>query len=108
MNDPKSVSWLNFYIARPIKNIRNVLGKRISTIWIKLKGGWYCAYCHKVHSRRVYKYSYIDTRLGIVTGPLHGTCNEHDKLVCSLGRDAALHESWRPLNNKLGDKRRLI
>ena len=102
MNGPKRVSWLEYYIARPIESIHSVLGGYVSTIWIKLKGGWYCEYCHKIHSRRVYKYSYIDARLGSVAGPLRGNCKKSDKLVCSLGRDAVLHESWKP---RLRDKR---
>ena len=96
MNGPERVSWLECYIVQPIESIRNVLSEYISTMWIKLKGGWYCEYCHKIHSRRVYKYPYLEGKRDITTGPLRGNCNKPDKLVCSLARDAVLHEGWKP------------
>lgn len=73
MNGPDRVNWLKYYIAQPIKSICNALGECISTVWIKLKGGWYCEYCGKIHNRRVYKYNFLDANLDTATGSL-GHC----------------------------------
>lgn len=104
MKGPERVSWLRYYIAQPIISICNALGERASTAWIKLKGGWYCEYCGKVHNRRVCKYNCLDTNLDTATGTLRDISDEPGIFVCSLGRDAALHEGWKPKNITLGDK----
>ena len=104
MNGPERVSWLKYYIAQPIESICNALGECVSTAWIKLKGGWYCEYCGKIHNRRVYKYNCLDANLDTVTGSLRDISDEPGRFVCSLGRDAALHEGWKPKNITLGDK----
>ena len=104
MKRPERVSWLRYYIAQPIKNICNALGEHISTLYIKLTGGWYCEYCGKVHSRRVYKYNCLDTNLATATGSLRDISDEPGRFVCSLGRDAVLNEDWKPLNIMIGDK----
>lgn len=104
MNGPERVSWLKYYIARPIKGIADTLGGCVATAWIKLKGGWYCEYCGKVHNRRVYKYNCLDANLDTATGTLRDISDEHGRFVCSLGRDAALHEGWKPQSITLGDK----
>ena len=104
MKGPERVSWLRYYIARPIISICNALGERMSTLWIKLTGGWYCEYCGKVHSRRVYKYNCLDTNLSTTAGSLRDISDEPGRFVCSLGRDAVLNEDWKPLNIMIGDK----
>lgn len=104
MKGPERVSWLKYYIVQPVRGICDVLGERISTMWIKLKGGWYCEYCGKVHSRRVYKYNCLDAKLDTATGSLRDISDEPGKFVCSLGRDAALNEGWKPQNVTIGDK----
>ena len=104
MKGPERVSWLRYYIARPIISIYNALGERMYTLWIKFTGGWYCEYCCKVHSRRVYKYNCLDTNLDTATGTLRDISDEPGRFVCSLGRDAVLHEDWKPLNIMIGDK----
>ena len=104
MKGPERISWLKYYIAQPIISICNVLGEHISTLWIKLKGGWYCEYCHKMHNRRVYKYNCLDTNLDTATGTLRDISNEPGRFVCSLGRDAVFNEDWKPLNIMIGDK----
>lgn len=104
MKGPERVSWLRYYIAQPIISICNALGERLSTLWIKLTGGWYCEYCCKVHNRRVYKYNCLDTNLSTATGSLRDISDEPGRFVCSLGRDAVLHEDWKPLNIMIGDK----
>ena len=104
MKGPKRVSWLRYYIAQPIKGICDALGECVATTWIKLKGGWYCGYCHKVHNRRVYKYNCLDVNLDTATGTLRDISDEPGRFVCSLGRDAALHEGWKLQNTTVGDK----
>ena len=104
MNRPEKVSWLKYYIAQPIKGLCEALNERISTLRIKLKGGWYCEYCGKIHNRRIYKYNCLDANLDTVTGTLRDISDEPGRFVCSLGRDAALHEGWEPQNVTLGDK----
>ena len=104
MNGPEKVSWLRYYIAQPISNICSALDERVSTLWIKMKGGWYCEYCGKVHSRRVYKYNCLDTNLSTAAGSLRDISDEPGRFVCSLGRDAVLNEDWEPLNIMIGDK----
>lgn len=104
MNGPERVSWLKYYIAQPIKSICNALGECVATAWIKLKGGWYCEYCYKVHSRRIYKYNCLDAHLDTAAGSLRDISDEPGRFVCSLGRDAALNEGWKPQNIAIGDK----
>lgn len=104
MKGPKRVSWLRYYIAQPIISICNALGERVSSMRIKLIGGWYCEYCGKVHSRRVYKYNCLNTNLDTATGTLRNISDEPGRFVCSLGRDAALNEDWKPQNVTFGDK----
>ena len=104
MNGPEKVSWLKYYIAQPIKSVCEELDERISTMRIKLKGGWYCEYCGKIHNRRIYKYNCLDANLDTVTGSLRDISDEPGRFVCSLGRDAALHEGWEPQNVTLGDQ----
>ena len=104
MNGPEKVSWLRYYIAQPISNICSALGEHISTLYIKLTGGWYCEYCGKVHSRRVYKYNCLDTNLSTAAGSLRDISDEPGRFVCSLGRDAVFNEDWKPLNIMIGDK----
>lgn len=104
MNRPERVSWLKYYIAQPIKDIADALGECVATAWIKLKGGWYCEYCHKVHSRRIYKYNCLDAHLDLAAGSLRDISDEPGRFVCSLGRDAALNEGWKPQNIAIGDK----
>ena len=104
MKGPERVSWLRYYIAQPIAKIYSALGERLYTIWIKLTGGWYCEYCGKVHSRRVYKYNCLDTNLDTAAGSLRDISDEPGRFVCSLGRDAVLNEDWKPLNIMIGDK----
>ena len=104
MKGPKRVSWLKYYIAQPISNICSALDECVATTWIKLKGGWYCEYCGKVHSRRVYKYNCLDTNLSTATGSLRDISDEPGRFVCSLGRDAVFNEDWKPLNIMIGDK----
>lgn len=101
MKGPERVSWLRYYIAQPIISICNALGERISTLWIKMKGGWYCEYCHKVHCRRVYKYQILvmPSLSGNITdvsnsGTLRDIADEPYKYVCSLGRDAITNNTW--------------
>lgn len=104
MKGPERESWLKYYIVQPIESICDALGECTSTAWIKLKGGWYCEYCGKIHNRRVYKYKYLDANLDTATGSLRDISDEPGIFVCSLGRDAALHEGWKPKNITLGDK----
>ena len=104
MKGPEKVSWLEYYIVQPIESIYDALGECVSTAWIKLKGGWYCEYCGKIHSRRVYKYKYLGTNFGTATGSLRDISDEPGRFVCSLGRDAVLNEDWKPLNIMIGDK----
>ena len=104
MKRPERVSWLKYYIAQPIKSICDALGEHISALWIKLKGGWYCEYCHKVHSRRIYKYNCLDAHLDLAAGTLRDISDEPGRFVCSLGRDAVLNEGWKPQNIAIGDK----
>ena len=104
MKGPDRVSWLKYYIAQPIKSICDALGECISTVWIKLNGGWYCEYCGKIHNRRVYKYNCLDDNLDTTAGSLRDISDEPGRFVCSLGRDAALHEGWKPINITLGGK----
>ena len=104
MNRPKKVRWLKYYIAQPIEDIAGALDELVSTTRIKLKGGWYCEYCGKVHNRRVYKYNCLDKKLDTAAGSLRDISNEPGRFVCSLGRDAALHEGWKPQYTTLEDK----
>lgn len=109
MKGPEKVSWLKYYIAQPIESICNALGECISTVWIKLKGGWYCEYCHKIHGRRVYKYKlmFLSSGKDVAVSDkyeLIDISDRPDKYVCSLGRDAVLNEGWKPTNITLGDK----
>lgn len=101
MKGPEKVSWLKYYIAQPIESICNALGECISTVWIKLKGGWYCEYCHKIHGRRVYKYKlmFLSSGKDVAVSDkyeLIDISDRPDKYVCSLGRDAVLNEGWKP------------
>ena len=104
MNRPEKVSWLKYYIAQPIKGLCEALNERISTLRIKLKGGWYCEYCGKIHNRRIYKYNCLDANLDTVTGTLRDISDEPGRFVCSLGRDAVFNEDWKPQNIMIGDK----
>ena len=110
MNGPEKVSWLKYYIAQPIESICNALGDLLSTLWIKMKGGWYCEYCHKVHCRRVYKYKILyksslgGTNVDVSNnGTLRDIADEPHKYVCSLGRDAIMNNTWTP-QPTFGDK----
>ena len=110
MNGPEKVSWLKYYIAQPIESICNALGDLLSTLWIKMKGGWYCEYCHKVHCRRVYKYKILykpslgGTNVDVSNnGTLRDIADEPHKYVCSLGRDAIMNNTWTP-QPTCGDK----
>ena len=101
---PESRCWFAYYIFDPIRDMCYSFGDLLSTLWIKMKGGWYCEYCGKVHNRRVYKYNCLDTNLATATGSLRDISDEPGRFVCSLGRDAVLHEDWEPLNIMIGDK----
>ena len=101
---PESRCWFAYYIFDPIRDLCYSFVDLLSTLWIKIKGGWYCEYCGKVHSRRVYKYNCLDANLGTATGSLRDISDEPGRFVCSLGRDAALHEGWKPQNVTLGDQ----
>ena len=110
MNGPEKVSWLKYYIAQPIESICNALGDLLSTLWIKMKGGCYCEYCHKVHCRRVYKYKILykpslgGTNVDVSNnGTLRDIADEPHKYVCSLGRDAIMNNTWTP-QPTFGDK----
>lgn len=109
MKGPEKVRWLKYYIAQPVEGLFSRLDETISTAWIKLKGGWYCEYCGKIHCRRAYKYKlvfYDDDSVGIsnTAGTLRDTSDESGRFVCSLGRDAVLNEGWKPQSITLGDK----
>lgn len=101
---PESRCWFAYYIFDPIRDMCYSFGDLLSTLWIKMKGGWYCEYCGKIHNRRVYKYNCLDAHLDIAAGTLRDISGEHGRFVCSLGRDAALHEGWKPQSIKLEDK----
>lgn len=109
MKGPEKVSWLKYYIAQPIKGICDALGECVATAWIKLKGGWYCEYCHKIHGRRVYKYKlmFLSSGKDVAVSDkyeLIDISDIPDKYVCSLGRGAVLNEGWKPTNITLGGK----
>lgn len=80
----------------------------LAILTIKLRGGWYCEYCHKIHGRRVYKYKLMFLSGKDVTVSdkyeLIDISDRPDKYVCSLGRGAVLNEGWKPTNITLGDK----
>ena len=101
---PESRCWFAYYIFDPIRDMCYSFGDLLSTLWIKIKGGWYCEYCHKVHCRRVYKYNCLDTNLDTAAGSLRDISDEPGRFVCSLGRDAVLNEDWKPLSIMIGDK----
>ena len=101
---PESRSWFTYYMLDPIMDICNSVRDLLSTFWIKMKGGWYCEYCGKVHNRRVYKYDCLDTNLDTATGSLRDISDEPGRFVCSLGRDAVFNEDWKPQNIMIGDK----
>ena len=101
---PESRCWFAYYIFDPIRDLCYSFGDLLSTLWIKMKGGWYCEYCGKIHNRRVYKYNCLDANLDTAAGSLRDISDEPGRFVCSLGRDAALHEDWKPKNITLGDK----
>ena len=101
---PESRSWFTYYMLDPIMDICNSVRDLLSTLWIKMKGGWYCEYCGKIHNRRIYKYNCLDANLDTATGTLRDISDEPGRFVCSLGRDAALHEDWKPQNVTLGDQ----
>lgn len=109
MKGPEKVSWLRYYIIQPVEDFFNIIGDTLATTWIKLKGGWYCDYCGKMHCRRVYKYKLLFYNDGHVetaniAGTLRDISDESGKFVCSLGRDAVLNEGWKPSSITIGDK----
>ena len=107
---PESRCWFAYYIFDPIRGMCYSFGDLLSTLWIKMKGGWYCEYCHKVHCRRVYKYQILvmPSLSGNITdvsnsGTLRDIADEPYKYVCSLGRDAITNNTWT-LQPTLDDK----
>lgn len=107
---PEARCWFAYYIFDPIRDLCSSVIDKVATLWIKMKGGWYCEYCHKIHCRRVYKYklSFSPTpgnaKAGISTyGTLRDIADEPHKYVCSLGRDAITNNTWTP-QPTLGDK----
>lgn len=107
---PESRCWFAYYIFDPIRDLCYSFGDLLSTLWIKMKGGWYCEYCHKVHCRRVYKYQILfkpslgGTNVDVNSnGTLRDIADEPHKYVCSLGRDAITNNTWTP-QPAFGDK----
>lgn len=103
------MGWLTYYVGWPIRDFIDCLVETVEKAWIKLKGGWYCEYCHKIHGRRVYKYKLIFFNNGNDVAisdkyTLMDISNEPGKFVCSLGRDAVLNEGWKPTHITLVDK----
>ena len=73
---------------------------------IKLIGGWYCEYCHKIHGRRVYKYKLLFTSKSCAAeckGHLSDISNESGRYVCSLGKDQIMEHGWSPTNVTIAD-----
>lgn len=100
---PKSRCWFAYYILDPIVDTYNSIRDLLSTLWIKMKGGWYCEYCSKVHCRRVYKYQILykpnlgGTNVDVNNnGTLRNIADEPHRYVCSLGRDAITNNTWTP------------
>ena len=108
MNKPEKVSWLKYYSAEPLLERADIIHTALEKTWIRLKGGWYCEYCHKVHCRRVYKYKlHFSTNGEVYTadiGTLRDISEEPGRFVCSLGRDVALTKAWKPDCITAGDK----
>lgn len=108
MKKPLKESWLSYYVAMPLKSALYLLREYLEITMIKLKGGWYCEYCHKTHCRRVYKYKlwFAANGSAYVTqaGTLRPTHEESGRWVCSLGKDAIVDEGWKPDYVSLGDK----
>lgn len=109
MKKPQKVRWLTYYVVWPIRDFIDILVEIIEKAWIRLKGGWYCEYCHKIHGRRVYKYKlmFLSSGKDIAVSDkyeLIDISDRPDKYVCSLGRDAVLNEGWKPTHITLGDK----
>jgi hypothetical protein len=108
MKKPLKESWLSYYVATPLKSVLCSLKECLETTAIKLKGGWYCEYCHKIHCRRVYKYKLIFAANGSTyvaqAATLRPTHEESSRWVCSLGKDAIVDEGWKPDYVTLGDK----
>ncbi len=107
---PDSRSWFAYYILDPIMDICNSVRDVLSTLCIKMKGGWCCEYCHKVHCRRVYKYKILykpslgGTNVDVSNnGTLRSIADEPHRYVCSLGRDAITNNTWTP-QPTFGDK----
>lgn len=107
---PEAKSWIRYYIFGPILDVAGALCDKVATLWIKMKGGWYCEYCHKIHCRRVYKYKLSfspapgNSKASISTyGTLRNVSDEPHKYVCSLGRDAIMNNTWAP-QPTFGDK----
>lgn len=116
MKKPEKVSWLTYYVGWPIRDFIDTLGeaveKAVEKARIKFMGGWYCEYCHKVHSRRIYRYKllFLNSNKDVTVSDKHeliGGGNTdaytYDRYVCSLGRDAVLNEGWKPTPPALGD-----
>lgn len=109
MKKPQKVRWLTYYVGWPIRDFIDILVETAEKTWIRLKGGWYCEYCNKIHGRRVYKYKlmFLSSGKDVAVSDkyeLMDISDRPDKYVCSLGRDAVLNEGWRPTNITLGDK----
>lgn len=108
---PESRCWFTYYILDPIVDMCNSVRDLLSTLLIKMKGGWYCEYCHKVHCRRVYKYKILyksnlgNTKVDVSSnGTLRDIADESHRYVCSLGRDDITNGTWtpqRPCDNKI-------
>jgi hypothetical protein len=100
-------SWLSYYVATPLANMVDSIKEGLAILSIKLRGGWYCEYCHKIHGRRVYKYKLLFTSKSCAAeckGSLSDISNEYGRYVCSLGKDAIVEEGWKPDYITLGDK----
>lgn len=108
MKKPEKVGWLTYYVGWPIRDFIDCLVETIEKAWIKLKGGWYCEYCHKIHGRRVYKYKlHFNTNGEVYTddvGTLRDISDEPGRFACSLGCDAARDKAWKPDCITAGDK----
>lgn len=96
---PDKVPWFGMYIADPLQGVWYAVTRRVTTLYHKLIGAWYCEYCHKYHGRRVYKYKILRTNIDEIrcgcgsTEPVEpktvmGMSFGMHRYVCSLGADA--------------------
>lgn len=106
MKKPLRESWLRYYVVTPLATMIDSIKEGLAILTIKLVGGWYCEYCHKVHGRRVYKYKLLFTSKSCAAeckGTLSDISNESSKYVCSLGKGQIMEHGWSPDNVTLVD-----